>query len=115
MVVYDDTETQLNADNVQTAIKNLKTIVDETGGTGITTMSAEDVEYNSEFHNVNNDVKAVLDGLLYLFGFVNLYINGGQSSSTHYTGSFINGGSSVTTSSPNAIMDAGYSQDYNES
>lgn len=56
----------------------------------------------------------MLDGILYLFSFVNLYINGGQSASTFYTGSFIDGGSSSTIGSPNAIMDAGYSQEYNQ-
>jgi hypothetical protein len=80
----------------------------------ITEVSAQNIAYNSEFHNIENNVKEILDGILYLFSFVNLYINGGQSSSNYYTGSFINGGSSSTIISPNAIMDAGYSQDYNQ-
>jgi hypothetical protein len=80
----------------------------------ITDLAAENVAYSSQFHNIDNNVKEILDGLLYLFRFVNLYINGGASASTYYTGSFIDGGSSSTVNSPNAIMDAGYSQEYNQ-
>jgi hypothetical protein len=80
----------------------------------ITDLAAENVAYNSSFHSIDNNVKEILDGLLYLFRFVNLYINGGSSTSTYYTGSFIDGGSSSTVGSPNAIMDAGYSQEYNQ-
>lgn len=76
--------------------------------------SADIVAYDSSFHSIDNNVKEILDGLLYLFRFVNLYINGGSSTSTYYTGSFIDGGSSSTVGSPNAIMDAGYSQEYNQ-
>ena len=76
--------------------------------------SSDVVAHSSQLYNIENNVKQMLDGILYWLSFVNLYINGGQSASTFYTGSFIDGGSSSTINSPSAIMDAGYSQEYNQ-
>lgn len=45
---------------------------------------------------------------------MNLYINGGQSTSDYYTSSYIDGGGSSTVVEPNAIMDSGFSQEHNK-
>jgi hypothetical protein len=76
--------------------------------------SAQEITYTSEEHNLLTEVKATLDGLWYFLSFVNLYINGGHSTSDYYTDSYIDGGDSSSTLEPNAIMDAGFSQEHNK-
>jgi hypothetical protein len=76
--------------------------------------SAQEITYTSEEHNLLTEVKATLDGLWYFLSFVNLYINGGHSTSDYYTDSYIDGGDSSSTLEPNAIMDAGFSQEHND-
>lgn len=75
---------------------------------------AQEVDYNSTVHNLATNLQETLDGLWYLLSFVNLYINGGQSSSDYYTNSYIDGGDSSSTHQPNAIMDSGFSQEHNK-
>lgn len=73
-----------------------------------------EIDYESSTHNLLTNVQETLDGILYFLKFVNLYINGGQSASTYYTGSQIDGGDSSSVQQPNAIMDAGFSQEHND-
>ena len=75
---------------------------------------ANEIDYTSEVHNLITDVKANLDGIWYFLSFVNLYINGGHSTSDYYTSSYINGGSAATVIEPNTIMDSGFSQEHNK-
>jgi hypothetical protein len=75
---------------------------------------ANEIDYQSEVHNLLTDVKSNLDGIWHFLSFVNLYINGGHSVSTYYTGSQIDGGDASSVQDPNAIMDAGFSQEHNK-
>lgn len=75
---------------------------------------ASEIDYNSTVHNLITDVKENLDGIWHFLSFVNVYINGGHSISDYYTGSQIDGGDSDSTQEPNAIMNAGFSQEYND-
>lgn len=75
---------------------------------------ANEIDYNSEVHNLLTDVQANLDGIWHFLSFVNLYINGGHSTSDYYTNSQIDGGDSSSVQEPNSIMDAGFSQEYNK-
>jgi len=74
----------------------------------------QEIDYSSTVHNLVTNVQETLDGLWYLLSFVNLYINGGQSTSDYYTSSYIDGGGSSTVVEPNAIMDSGFSQEHNK-
>jgi hypothetical protein len=75
---------------------------------------ADEIDYISNVHNLITDVKQNLDGIWHFLSFVNLYVNGGQSTSNYYTNSAIDGGSSATVVEPNSIMNAGFSQEYNK-
>lgn len=76
--------------------------------------TAMEIDYNSNVHNLVTNAQENLDGIWYFLSFVNLYINGGQSTSDYYTDSYIDGGDSSSTTQPNAIMDSGFSQEHNK-
>lgn len=76
--------------------------------------TAMEIDYNSNVHNLVTNAQENLDGIWYFLSFVNLYINGGQSTSDYYTDSYIDGGDSSSTTQPNAIMDSGFSEEHNK-
>jgi hypothetical protein len=95
VVVYDDTETQLNAENVQEAIEALEEKISNPAE-----VSAANVSYNNTVYGgITQNVQQTLEQLFFLFQFVTLVIDGRFSDTNYSSAVLLDGGGAEPTQS----------------
>lgn len=93
VVLYNDTQTQLNADNVQEAIQALEGLIADPGA-----IEASNVSYdNSAYGGITNDIQTTLEQLFFMFQFVTVVIDGRSADASYASGLFVDGGGSGQT------------------